>query len=247
MNILVDDATVYRRTPRSLALGLSPKITVLIPTLNETGNLSYVLSRIPPIVDEILIVDGYSSDNTVAVAKQLCPRARVIYQDKRGKGDAIKCGIRQATGDIIVTLDCDGSMDPQEIPRLVTPLLNGYDSVKGSRFLKDGGTTDMPTYRRLGNKFFVFLTNLLYGTKYTDITYGYQAFWKKTFEKTPLRSNGFETEIEMHIEAIKTRLRVMEVPSFEHKRLTGEGKLKSIRDGWRILSMILRKRIIRDL
>jgi len=220
----------------------SPKITLLIPTLNEGENLPRVMSNVPPIVSELLIVDGHSKDNTVKVAKELCPQVRIIYQKGKGKGDAIRFGIQEATGDIIVILDADASMDPGEIPGFITALVNGYDFVKGSRFLDGGGTLDMPLYRRLADRAFVFLENLLYRTKYTDSSYGYKAFWAKPFKDIQLRSNGFEIEAEIDIKAKKAGLMVTEVPCHEEKRFRGEAKLHSLRDGWRILITIFGER-----
>ncbi|MDD2553713.1 MAG: glycosyltransferase family 2 protein, partial [Desulfotomaculaceae bacterium] len=145
------------------------KITVLLCTLNEEKNLPYVLPRLPKGIDEILIVDGGSTDNTVEVAKKLCPSARVVFQPGKGKGDALRYGIRRARGDIIVMFDADGSMAPEEIPRFVKPLLEGYDFVKGSRFLPGGGTSDMTRHRIFGNWVFTTLTNIFHRTKYTDL------------------------------------------------------------------------------
>lgn len=113
-----------------------PKISVVICSLNEEQNLPYVLPKIPAWVDEILLVDGHSTDTTVEVAKKLCPKIRVVYQAGQGKGDALKCGIQHACGRIIVTLDADEATDPQDIPNFIQPLLNGFDFVKGSRFNK---------------------------------------------------------------------------------------------------------------
>ena len=216
----------------------SPKITVIIPTLNEERNLPHVLPKIPATMDEILLVDGYSTDNTVELAKKLCPGIRVIYQDGKGKGNALRYGIAESTGDIIVTIDADGSMDPEQIPAFIAPLLAGYDYVKGSRFLPRGGTLDMPWFRRLGNKIFTTLVNLLYETKYTDLCYGYNAFWRKVFQQVRLNTDGFEIETEMHIKAAKARLKVSEVPSFERARLNGKGRLGTFKDGWRIFRTI---------
>jgi glycosyltransferase involved in cell wall biosynthesis len=221
----------------------SPKIAVIIPTRNEEGNLPHVLPKIPATMDEILLVDGYSTDNTVELAKKLCPEIRVIYQDGKGKGNALRAGITNANGDIIVTIDADGSMDPEQIPAFIAPLLAGYDYVKGSRFLPGGGTLDMPWLRRLGNKIFTVLVNLLHGTRYTDLCYGYNAFWKKAFRQVRLNSDGFEIETEMHIKAAKARLKVTEVPSFERVRLDGKGNLRTLKDGWRIFRTILLEKV----
>ena len=102
-------------------------ITALICTLNEVESLPRVLPRIPNWVDEVLLVDGHSTDNTVALARELRPDVRVVTQPGRGKGDALKYGVRKARGDIVVTLDADGETDPEDMLRFVEPLLNEYD------------------------------------------------------------------------------------------------------------------------
>lgn len=215
-----------------------PSISVLLCTLNEEKNLPHVLPRIPSFIDEILIVDGHSTDGTVEVARRLCPSARILYQPGTGKGDALRYGIEQARGEIIVVLDADGSMDPEEMPRFIEPLLEGYDFAKGSRFLPGGGTSDMPAHRRFGNWVFTTLTNLFHRCRYTDLCYGYNAFWKESFRRVKFRSNGFEVETEINIKIKKAGLKIIEVPSYELKRLSGRGKLRSLKDGWRILKTI---------
>jgi len=180
--------------------GEKPSITLLLCTLNEEKNLPYVLPRIPKYIDEVLIVDGHSKDNTVSIARKLYPKVCVLYQPGRGKGDALRYGIEKAKGDIIVMLDADGSMDINEIPRFVEPLLNGYDFVKGSRFLSGGGTADMTRHRVFGNWVFTTLTNIFHGCKYTDLCYGYNAFWKQAFTNSvKFKGNGFEVETEINI------------------------------------------------
>lgn len=219
-----------------------PLITALLCTLNEEKNLPYILPGIQQYVDEVLIVDGYSKDNTVKIAKELCPNAKILYQPGKGRGDALRYGIKNARGDIIVTPDADGSNTPDEIPAFIKPLLNGYDFVKGSRFISGGGTADMSLHRKFGNWVFVTLTNILYGCKYTDLCYAYSAFWKKSFEVVSFEGNGFEVETEINIKIKKAGLKVTEVPSYESNRRHGEGNLHSLRDGWRILRTILKER-----
>ena len=150
-----------------------PKITALICTLNEADNLPHVLPKIRPFVDEILLVDGHSIDDTVEVARNICPGIRVLSQPGRGKGDALKFGIQEASGELIVTLDADGQTDPADIPRFIKPLLNGYDFVKGSRLL-NGRPPKMRRHRWIGNRILATTANLLYGTRYTDICSGYR-------------------------------------------------------------------------
>jgi len=220
-----------------------PSVSVLICTLNEEKNIPYVLPKIPLWVDEILLVDGNSRDRTIEIAKQICPRVKVLYQPGKGKGNALKYGIQKATGEIIVMMDADGSTDPDELLSFINPLVNGgYDFVKGSRFLPGGDSLDMPWYRRLGNKLFTLIIFALFGRYFTDLCYGYNAFWKNKYNLIELRCDGFEIETEMHVKTLKANLNVLEVPSIEYRRIDGDGKLESIKDGWRILRTIINER-----
>jgi glycosyltransferase involved in cell wall biosynthesis len=121
-----------------------PKVSVVIPTLNEARNLPHVFSRLPTGLHEVIVVDGHSVDDTLAAARQLRPTVRIVAQNRRGKGNALACGFAAATGDIIVMVDADGSADPAEIPRFVSTLLDGADYAKGSRFAKGGGAATSP-------------------------------------------------------------------------------------------------------
>jgi glycosyltransferase involved in cell wall biosynthesis len=159
-------------------------------------------------------------------------------QDGRGKGAALRTGFAAATGDIIVMLDADGSTDPSEIPLYVGALLAGADFAKGSRFLQGGGTKDMPFYRKLGNWGFVWLVRTMFGGKYTDLCYGYNAFWKRVLPELDLNCDGFEVETMMNVRALKAGLKIIEVPSFEFPRVHGNGRLRTIPDGWRVLKTI---------
>jgi glycosyltransferase involved in cell wall biosynthesis len=216
----------------------APRISVVVPTLNEEKNLAHVLPKIQEWVDEVVLVDGYSSDQTIKVARELCPKINIVMQEGRGKGAALRTGFAAASGEIIVMLDADGSTDPSEIPLYVGALLAGADFVKGSRFLQGGGTKDMPLHRKLGNWGFVVLVRLIFGGKYTDLCYGYNAFWKRVLPHLDLDCNGFEIETMMNVRALKAGLKITEVPSFEYPRVHGYGRLKTIPDGWRVLKTI---------
>jgi glycosyltransferase involved in cell wall biosynthesis len=217
------------------------KVTALICTLNEETNLPYVLPKIPEWVDEVLLVDGHSSDNTVELAKRLCSNIHILYQPGNGKGDALKYGFKHAQGDIIVTLDADGNTDPEEMPKFIKPLLNGHDFAKGSRFLRNHAL-NMPLYRRFGNWVLITAANILHGTKYTDICSGYNAFWKKSLERIELLSNGFEMEQEMNVKIKKAGLKVTEVPCNDMGRLGGSSKVSNLKQGLKDLTIILRER-----
>jgi hypothetical protein len=217
------------------------QVSVVVPALNEEENLPHVLPLIPSWVHEVILVDGHSTDRTVEVARELWPDIRVVTQEGKGKGAALRTGFEAATGQIIVMLDADGSTNPAEIPVFVGALMAGADFVKGSRFLQGGGTADMPFHRRAGNGAFVGLVRLLFGGHYTDLCYGYNAMWAWTLPLLRLDGQGFEIETMMNVRALQVGLKVAEVPSFEAPRVHGVGRLRTIPDGWRVLKTLCRE------
>jgi Glycosyl transferase family 2 len=218
-----------------------PRVSVVIPALNEAKNLPHVLPRIPADVHEVLLVDGRSTDNTAELAALLWPGVRIIEQPGTGKGDALRAGFTAATGDVIVTLDADGSADPAEIPAFVGALLAGADFAKGSRFLQGGGSDDITFHRRAGNRGFVWLVRVLFGSRYTDLCYGYNAFWRYAVDRLDVDAPGFEIETALNLRALRAGLRVTEVSSFEYCRVHGRSRLSTITDGWRVLRTIMRE------
>ncbi len=222
----------------------SPSVSVVIPALNEAKNLPFVLRRIPWWVNEVVLVDGHSTDNTIEVAKRLLPSIRVVHQKGCCKGAALRQGFAASRGDIIVMLDADGSTDPAEMGMFVRLLRNGADLVKGSRFMQGSGTADISRLRSLGNKALTVLTRLLYGCSFSDLCYGYIAFWRYTLPILDLDADGFEIETLIAVRALRARLRVMETHSFEGPRLSGESHLRTWRDGFRVLTTILKERFV---
>jgi glycosyltransferase involved in cell wall biosynthesis len=128
-----------------------PSVSVVIPAKNEARNLPHVFAGLANGRYEVILVDGDSTDDTVTVARKLCPDAKIIGQTRTGKGNALACGFAVATGDFIVMLDADGSTDPAEIPRFVTALMEGADFAKGSRFMPGAGSSDISRVRQYGN------------------------------------------------------------------------------------------------
>jgi glycosyltransferase involved in cell wall biosynthesis len=228
-----------------------PQISVVIPALNEARNLPHVFARLPAEIHEVILVDGYSLDDTVKVAQDLRPDVRIVMQTRKGKGNALACGFAAATGDIIAMVDADGSADPAEIPGFVDTLMDGADFAKGTRFARGGGSADITRLRSAGNYLLSSLVNFFYGTHYSDLCYGYNVFWRRvvpllgldphsrTEGDTPLWGDGFEIETLINIRVADAGLAVTEVPSFEHSRIHGVSNLNAARDGLRVLRTIL--------
>jgi len=225
----------------------SPKISVVIPALNEADNLPHVLATLPSDTYELILVDGDSIDGTSTVARAHYPNVVIVGQSGRGKGDALRAGFAACSGDIIVMMDADGSTDGAEIKRFVAALLDGADYAKGSRFMDGGGSEDITFLRSAGNRLFCWLVNRLYKTSYTDLCYGYNAFWRNALPAIVSDCSGFEVETVLNVRAAKAGLRVVEVPSVEHPRIHGRSNLRPVRDGLRVLRTILREREHRPL
>ncbi len=224
-----------------------PRVSVVIPALNEAQNLRHVLPLIPPVVTEIVLVDGHSTDDTIAVVQQLGPAIRppihIIKQTGKGKGDALRVGFAASVGDIIVTLDADGSTDPREIPLFVEALLRGNDFAKGSRCVLGGGSHDFTLLRRLGNYGLRKLVNILFRARFSDLCYGYNAFWKYCLDYIEeIDRDGFEVETLIHLRIHKAHLKIIEVPSIEYRRIYGKSNLKAFSDGWSVVLTIVRER-----
>lgn len=233
-------AVHYR--PISTHLAITPPVSVVIPAMNEAENLPYVFKSLPHWIHEVVLVDGNSTDGTVEVARSLWPRVQVVEQRGRGKGDALITGFEACTGDIIVMVDADGSADGGEIVSYVSALVSGADFAKGSRFANGGGTDDMTFVRKLGNWALCTVVNRKFGARYTDLCYGYNAFWRHCLDKIDLDCTGFEVETLMNIRVVKAGLKVQEIPSHEYLRIHGTSNLRAVRDGLRVLRVILRER-----
>lgn len=217
-------------------------VSVVIPALNEAESLPHVLRRIPAGIHEVILVDGASTDGTCEVALRLLPSVRIVTQERPGKGAALRAGFAAATGDIIVHLDADGSTDPAEIPAFVGALINGAEFAKGSRFAPGGSSADITRLRHLGNWSFVALANGLFGCRFSDITYGYNAMWRRDHMLLAPEIDGWAHEIIANIRAHRRRLRIVEIPSMESPRIAGQAKLRTFSAGWTILRAIVGER-----
>jgi glycosyltransferase involved in cell wall biosynthesis len=225
------------------ARSVTPRVSVVVPTLNEAANLPHVFAQLPEDLHEVIVVDGFSTDDTIAVAQALRPDVRIVLQERRGKGNALACGFAAVTGDVVVMLDADGSADPAEIPAFVDALVAGADFAKGSRYLAGGGSSDITWMRSTGNRALGGIVNVLFGTRYTDLCYGYNAFWSHCLPAMDVDCDGFEVETLINIRIARAGLAITEVPSFERDRIFGASNLNATRDGLRVLRTIITERL----
>jgi glycosyltransferase involved in cell wall biosynthesis len=217
---------------------VDPLVSIVVPALNEALNLAAVLPLLPK-VHEVILVDGGSVDGTVRAARRALPDIVTVLQTRKGKGNALAAGFARVTGDVVVMFDADGSADPAEIPSFVAALEAGADFAKGSRFLEGGGSADITPMRKVGNACLSGTANLLHGTRFTDLCYGYNAFWARCLPFISLDVAGFEVETLINLRIANAGMRITEVPSYEADRLHGETNLKTFRDGFRVLLTIL--------
>ncbi len=223
----------------------SHRVSVVVPALNEEQSIDWVIENIPAWVSEVVLVDGLSVDGTERVVTDRLHDVVIVHQRARGKGAALRAGFAAASGEIIVMIDADGSTDPREMGRFVDALVAGADFVKGSRNLKGGGSVDFTLLRHLGNLGFVWAANLLFGVRFTDLCYGYCAFWSKDLGRLGLTADGFEIEMELILSAVKAGLSIAEVPSIELERRAGDSNLNAWKDGKRVLKTLVRERVRR--
>ena len=220
----------------------SDRVLVVIPTLNEAKNIPDIMYRLKSVgCQNVLIIDGHSKDGTIESAKML--GAQIIIQNGIGKGDALRQAFREGSleFDIIVIMDADGSMAPEEISSFTNAIRVGADIVKGSRFLNNGGSEDLTLTRRVGNKILTGILNFLFLTNFTDLCYGFMAFRKEALAKLSpcLRSEKFEIETEICMQSKMLGLKTVEIPSFERARQNGESNLRTFKDGFSILRLLL--------
>ncbi len=229
----------------------NPKVSLVIPARNEARNLEAILPELPQ-VHEVILVDGHSVDGTVKAAQSVMPSIRVFHQVRRGKGNALARGFDAVTGDVVVMFDADGSADPAELPRFVEALVAGADFAKGSRFCAGGGSADITPFRKVGNRFLNTVTNTMIGVKFSDLCYGYNAFWVDVLGVLELPDpyfiapadvsmpwgDGFEIETIINCRIAAAGFKITEVPSYERPRIYGASNLNAVTDGLRVLKTI---------
>jgi dolichol-phosphate hexosyltransferase len=225
---------------------MSPTITLVISAKNEADGIAPFVRSCLPFAQEVIVVDGHSTDNTFQLARE-AGATRVVKDNKRGKGDAYKVGIREATGDIIVFIDADGSHDPAGIPALTESIRRGEaDFVIGSRHKggSDEWKGDLDTYlRAVGGGMLALAINYLWKSDLTECLNGFRAIRRDAARRLQLRADDFDIEQHMIVQCLKKKLRVREVAAHEYPRRWGASKLPTYRKAylffWRLFLDIL--------
>lgn len=244
---------IDRRRPKSERRPANPRVSVVVPAKNEAPNIREILPYLKEYY-EVIVVVSESDHESAEAAREALPTAKIVYQTRKGKGNALACGFAEVTGDAIVMFDVDGSADPHEIPRFIKALTDGADLAKGSRYCRGGGSEDITFIRSTGNKGLNMVASVLTKTRFTDLCYGYNAFWADQLYMLDLpdtqaedaemvRGDGFEIEALIIGRFALSGAAITEVPSFEHHRYHGHTNLNAIKDGIRVLWTILQDRL----
>lgn len=215
------------------------KISVIIPTLNEAGSIKKVIDEIPKdIVDEIIVIDGNSNDGTIEIINKI-PHVKVFFQAGKGFGEAFQQGVKESTGDILIFMNGDYSQNPGDINKLINKLIEGFDIVCASRYIKTGKSYDDTNIRFFGNKFFTFFTNVLFRSNFSDILYFFLAFKKESIQNINFKTSSFDFCVEFLLKAYKNKLKIIDIPSIERSRYAGLSKVNAIKHGLLILYRII--------
>ncbi len=223
---------VYRRAAMTEAEGA--RVCVIIPAKNEARTLARVIAGVKPYCSELIVVDGRSRDDTREVASGL--GARVLVDDGHGKGAAIRLAAREATREILVFIDADGSHDPDDVPRIAGPVLAGeFDLVIGSR--RRGGSDELHSsffefIRLMGSEIIGLVINYRFGLRLTDYQNGLRAIRRDVMNGLGTTQNSFTIEQEMSLKCIKRGFRLGEVPAHEYRRQAGVSNLVVWKVGW---------------
>lgn len=215
------------------------KVSIVAVCLNEAKSILRILDNIQKdLVDEILVIDGHSTDGTLELVKNA--GYNIILQEGKGRGNAFKTGFKNVSGDLVVMLSTDGNERPGDIKKLIDKANKGYDMVIATRFGL-GKSEDVTIIRNMGNYFFTKLCNIVSGLNVTDSMNGFRILTKEAIEKMNLQSNKFDIEAEITVKAGKLKLKVTEIPTIEDERYHSDSRLHTFKDGGIILKRIIKE------
>jgi len=225
------------------------KLSVIIPVYNEIKTIQEIIKRVQAtgLADEIIAVDDGSTDGSRDLLAKIKTEANimVIYHDRnQGKGKAVRTGIQNASGDLIIIQDADLEYDPREYTNLLRPIQEGIaDVVYGSRFL-GAGRRPVLFWNMVANKILTLVTNVLYNNILTDMETGYKLFRRQVVQNMTLHAHGFEFEPEFTAKILKSRARIYEVPITFNPRDYSEGKKIKMRDAFIAMWTLIKYRFV---
>ncbi len=213
--------------------------TLLLPTLDEIEAVRVIVPQLRrEWVDEIIVVDGGSTDGTVEYLR--AAGLRVHRQTLRGYGEGLLEAMHLAKGDIVVEFNPDGNSLPEDIPRIIAKVKEGYDLVIGSRYRDGARSDDDDRLTAFGNWMFTRIVNILFRTSYTDVLVGFRAYRRQAALALALDAPGLSWPCQSSTRFARAGLRVTEIPAHEPARIGGKRKMMPLRTGWQITLLILR-------
>ncbi len=225
------------------------KLSIIIPVYNEAKTIKEIIRRVHAtgLVDEILAVDDGSTDGSRELLDELFKEGqiRVVHHDhNQGKGKAVRTGIENSSGDLMLIQDADLEYDPREYPTMLRPIDEGIaDVVYGSRFL-GAGRRPVLFWNMVANKILTLTTNILYNNILTDMETGYKLFRREVVQNIPLHAHGFEFEPEFTAKILKRKARIYEVPITFNPRDYSEGKKIKMKDAFIAMWTLLKYRFV---